>query len=214
MYETQIDQMINEPVELLSHQAGNLLGREGFTSTHRIIPNFFSGADEMRKYFDAVFANPYSQSATGQIWELWYVPETYNLLRTLPQKVIPGDLIVSLMDALRALNLGDPNWPVMSMYLSGMKQEVHNDAAAGKFAYVFSLTLDDRRSIGGETRIWKPNSMILGNRPNAGQGFFDAIPPRFGQLLLFNDQCPHSVVMMEGASTPADARVVLNGHIR
>ena len=45
---------------------------------------------------------------------------------------------------------------MLGMYLSGMRQEVHNDAEAGKFAYVLSLTRNERRSIGGETLVWKP----------------------------------------------------------
>lgn len=216
VYETHIDQIVEDPSQLLAkaNPLSNPKVDLGFNSRYKVIPNFFAGALDMRKHFDAIFANPYSRTPVGQIWELWYVPETYTLLRTVPQKLMPETLLVSFMDALSALNLGRPSWPTMSMYLSGMKQEIHNDAAAGKFAYVYSLTLDERRSIGGETLIWKPHSMVLGDRPNAGQGFFDAVAPRFGQLLLFDDQCPHSVVMMQGASTPYDARVVLNGHLQ
>ena len=29
-------------------------------------------------------------------------------------------------------------------------------------------------------------------------------PPNFGQLLLFDDRCPHSVVTVQGASNPMD----------
>ena len=60
----------------------------------------------------------------------------------------------------------------LSLYINGCRQGQHNDAANGRFGYVYSLTKDDRRSIGGETLIWNEENYFESrmHQPAVGSG--------------------------------------------
>ena len=178
-------------------------------------------AEAMRGHVDAHFARPHAQRAeTHQIWNYWYVPGLYTYLRTEPERVIPHDLVAGFHDALREwaserLGLAHVSWPVLSLYVDGCGQTIHNDSANGRFGYVYSLTRDHRQSRGGETLIFKEGDPFRSrlSEADAGQGLYDLVPPLFNRLVIFDDRMPHSVQRIEGSMDPLDGRFVLHGHI-
>src|SRR5258708_2203389 len=117
-----------------------------------IVDNFLPVelAEAMRLDIDNHFSNPAAHQAdTHQLWNYWYVPELYTYLRTLPEKVIAKASVDRLMGRLRAwsadtLGLASVSWPVLSLYVAGCRQNLHNDSANGRFGFVYSLTRDDR----------------------------------------------------------------------
>ena len=179
-------------------------------------------AEDMRGAIDAHFEEPYGQRpATHQIWNYWYVPDLYTYLRTLPEKVIPRPLVERFHQALsrwarETLGMAAVTWPHLSLYVDGCRQGLHNDSANGRFGYVYSLTWDDRKTIGGETIVLREGDLFRSNMANAsaGMGLYDLIQPRFNRLAIFDDRMPHGVQQVEGAMDPLEGRFVMHGHIR
>jgi Rps23 Pro-64 3,4-dihydroxylase Tpa1-like proline 4-hydroxylase len=175
----------------------------------------------MRADIDAHFAKPEAHRAdTHQVWNYWFVPELYTYLRTTPEKVIRRDRVDGFMEALgnwstAALGMGDVTWPYLSLYVSGCRQGLHNDATNGRFAFVYSLTRDQRRTIGGETLVFREGDPVRSKlaAASAGRSFYDAIEPKFNRLIVFDDRLPHAVERVEGAMDPVEGRFVLHGHL-
>ena len=175
----------------------------------------------MRADIDAHFANPGAHRAdTHQVWNYWFVPTLYAYLRTAPEKIIRRDRVDTFMRTLRAwsiaaLGMGNVTWPYLSLYVGGCRQGLHNDATNGRFAFVYSLTRDQRRTIGGETLIFREGDPFRGNlaTASAGLGFHDLIEPKFNRLVVFDDRLPHAVERVEGSMDPIDGRFVLHGHL-
>ncbi|HYI49156.1 MAG TPA: hypothetical protein VEX35_11905 [Allosphingosinicella sp.] len=178
-------------------------------------------AEAMRAAIDTHFSEPHKQRDDSFVWNYWYVPGLYTYLRADPQMVIPLDLVTGFHDALTrwaggTLGLAEVTWPMLSLYVPGCGQGIHNDSHNGRFGYVYSLTRDDRRGFGGETIIFKeadPYRSRL-SKADAGIGLYDLVAPLFNRLVLFDDRIPHGVQRIEGSMDPADARIVLHGHIR
>lgn len=178
-------------------------------------------AEAMRGDIDAHFARPYAHHAsTHQIWNYWFVPETYTYLRTRPEKVIQRERVNAFMQALGRwslpfLGLGDVGQAYLSLYVSGCRQTWHNDAMNGRFAYVYSLTRNDRRTTGGETLIMPEGDLFRANltRPVSGRYLYEAIEPRFNRLVVFDDRLAHAVERVEGSMDPVEGRFVLHGHL-
>jgi len=99
--------------------------------------------------------------------------------------------------------------------VDGCAQGLHNDAANGRFGYVYSLTSDTRRTVGGETQVFHDEDSARANflRPSAGTNFYQSIEPRFNRLVIFDDRLPHAVSRVEGPMDPLEGRFVLHGHI-
>ncbi len=179
-------------------------------------------AEAMRAGIDAHFAAPGDhRPETHQVWNYWFVPDLYTYLRTSPEKVIGRPAMEAFVGALTAwaavvLGMGEVTWPYLSLYVSGCGQGLHNDAANGRFTFVYSLTRDDRRSTGGETLIMREGDPLRGRlaEPAAGRAFYDVIEPRFNRLVVFDDRMPHAVQRVEGPMDPAEGRFVLHGHLR
>jgi Rps23 Pro-64 3,4-dihydroxylase Tpa1-like proline 4-hydroxylase len=179
-------------------------------------------ADEMRRDIDSHFANPRSHRPnTHQVWNYWYVPDLYTYMRTLANKVIQAETMDRFMVSLRnwtAENLGmiDVERPWLSLYVTGCKQGLHNDASNGRFAFVYSLTRKERKFSGGETIILNEGDLFRDKvrTPASGSGLYSAIEPRFNRLVIFDDRMPHGVQEVEGIMDPAEGRLVLHGHIR
>ena len=100
---------------------------------------------KLRSHFDLRFQNPLSSSSDRFIWDYWYVPNQYKLLRTPAEAFFPPHLYDDLVDQLTAFGesvLGcrglSPIW--LSYYIDGCKQELHTDAPHGPWAFVLSLT--------------------------------------------------------------------------
>jgi len=178
-------------------------------------------AQAMRAGIDAHFADPQQHTAeTHQVWNYWFVPELYAYLRTKPEKVIEQDTVQQFHDALRnwamqTLGLGRVSWPYLSLYVPGCRQTLHNDSVNGRFGFVYSLTRNERQTIGGDTIVHHEGDPFrnLSASPAAGRSFYDAIAPRFNRLVIFDDRMPHAVERVDGSMDPVEGRFVLHGHI-
>lgn len=195
----------------------------GFETPFATFDNFLSATDAgaMRAAAEAHFNDPYRHRPdTHNVWNYWYVPGLYTYLRTQPESVLGLDLVTRFHQRLRSwaietLGLGSVTWPLLSLYVDGCGQGIHNDSVNGRFGYVFSLTSNDRSSRGGETIVFKEGDPFRSRltTPDAGQGLYDLIPPVFNRLVLFDDRMPHGVQRIEGNMDPLDGRLVLHGHI-
>jgi hypothetical protein len=178
-------------------------------------------AHGMRADIEAHFADPGHHDAdTHQVWNYWFVPELYTYLRTTPEKVIRRERVDGFFTALQAwssgaLGMGNVTWPYLSLYVGGCRQRFHNDAENGRFAFVYSLTCDQRRTVGGETLIFHEGDPFRSKlaEASAGHGFYEAIAPKFNRLIVFDDRLPHAVECLEGSMDPVDGRFVLHGHL-
>lgn len=180
-----------------------------------------SEAEALRGGIESHFADPARHDPTRhQVWNYWYVPDLYTYLRTSPEKVIDHALIARFHEALsvyarEVLGLGHVTWPNLSLYVDGCEQHLHNDSANGRLGYVYSLTRDARKTIGGETIVLREGDLFRRNMEQAaaGWGLYDLIPPSFNRLAMFDDRMPHGVRRVEGSMDPLEGRVVLHGHI-
>ena len=193
-------------------------------SSYLIVPDFFERAHELRACFDRHFADPaHSGGPSHQIWDYWHVPTMYTYLRTQPGRVIRPELMERLVAQLKAwametLGLSEITPPYLSLYVNGCGQGLHNDSGNGRWGFVYSLTnWDQRRFSGGETLVFHESSYWeteAVRRPGAGSNFYDLVPARFNQLLVFDDRVIHGVPAIQGDMAPQDGRVVIHGHIR
>jgi len=176
---------------------------------------------EMRRDIEVHFAKPEEHHAeTHQVWNYWFVPDSYTYLRTAPEKVIERARVEAFRNALREwsiamLGMANVTWPFLSLYVSGCRQNWHNDSVNGRFGFVYSLTRDERRTIGGETLVRKEIDPFRAHlaRAGAGREFYQAIEPRFNRLFIFDDRLPHSVERVDGSMDPVEGRFVLHGHL-
>jgi hypothetical protein len=194
-----------------------------FDAPHGHVDNFLPDALawEMRAAIDKHFADPYKQTGEHQVWNYWYVPDMYTFMRTQPDKVIPRELMERFQAALTAwawktLGLGYVTNPYLSLYVDGCQQSIHNDATNGRFGYVYSLTLDQRETRGGETIVYHEGDLyrsMLTRMTGGRGGLYEMIEPRFNRLAIFDDRMPHGVNRIEGSMDPVHGRLVLHGHI-
>ena len=188
-----------------------------------VVDDFLPEEDslQMRADIDEHFADPQNHKPeTHQVWNYWHVPGTYTYLKTLPERVIDHQRIEAFVQALRTwaaihVGFGHVSWPFLSMYVPGCSQGVHNDSLNGRLGYVFSLTRNSRKTIGGETIVFQDRDLFRTNldRTAAGNAIFDLVEPRFNRLTLFDDRVPHAVQRVEGSMDPLEGRFVLHGHI-
>jgi hypothetical protein len=188
-----------------------------------IVDNFLPVelATAMRADIDAHFSRPDShRPETHQVWNYWHVPRMYTYLRTQPEKVLQPARVEGFMERLREWStdtLGLPNVrrPWLSLYVSGCGQGLHNDSKNGRFAFVYSLTRNERRTGGGETIVFRSGDPFLRNlrRANAGHGLYELIEPRFNRLVVFDDRMVHGVERVIGSMDPVEGRFVMHGHI-
>jgi Rps23 Pro-64 3,4-dihydroxylase Tpa1-like proline 4-hydroxylase len=178
-------------------------------------------AEALRAAVDAHFAEPAKHSPDRhQIWNYWFVPSLYTYLRTSPEKVIAQPLLMRFYQSLsvfarEVLGRGHVTWPNLSLYIDGCEQQLHNDSTNGRLGFVYSLTRDRRKTIGGETIVLREGDLFRGNmrQAAAGWGLYDLIEPSFNRLALFDDRMPHGVRRVEGSMDPVEGRIVLHGHI-
>jgi Rps23 Pro-64 3,4-dihydroxylase Tpa1-like proline 4-hydroxylase len=176
---------------------------------------------QMRRDIDTHFASPEKHRAeTHQVWNYWFVPDSYTYLRTAPEKVIERGRIDTFYKTLRdwsiaTLGMANVTWPYLSLYVGGCRQNWHNDSVNGRFGFVYSLTRDERRTIGGETLVRHEIDPFRAHLANAGAGreFYRVIEPRFNRLVIFDDRLPHSVERIDGPMDPVEGRFVLHGHV-
>lgn len=188
-----------------------------------VVEQFFEGAAELRAAFENHFQKPYTHSSQHQVWNYWYVPDTYTYLKTTPSKVVPEPLVARFLQRLNGwasatLGLSTREYPFLSLYVNGCRQALHNDSAAGQLGYVYSITRwDERNFLGGETLLFRQQQYWGTDRirtAGATVAFYEKIPARFNQLLLFDDRIIHGVDAIQGTMDPLCGRVVLHGHLR
>lgn len=177
---------------------------------------------DMRATAEKHLGNPYQHSMkTHATWDYWHVPGLYTYLRTNPENVLGARLMGMFRSRLaqwaaEKLGHSPAESCYLSLYINGCRQGQHNDAANGRFGYVYSLTKDDRRTIGGETLIWNEENYFESrmHQPAWGPAFYQSISPRFNRLLVFDDRMPHAVQLVEGGMDPIEGRLVIHGHIQ
>jgi hypothetical protein len=175
----------------------------------------------MRKDIEAHFGTPERHKPdTHQVWNYWFVPKMYTYLRATPEKVIERPRVQNFYDALlswssNTLGMAYVTWPYLSLYVSGCRQGLHNDALNGRFGFVYSLTPNERKTSGGETIIFHEGDPVRNHlrAPASGQSFYEAVAPRFNRLVVFDDRMPHAVEQVDGSMDPVEGRIVLHGHL-
>jgi hypothetical protein len=193
--------------------------RERFVVVDDFLPTDQSAG--MRADIDAHFSKPSEHlPATHQVWNYWHVPGSYTYLRTTPEKVIALAKVEAFVAALRdwaARNLGlaGVTWPYLSLYVPGCVQGLHNDSTNGRLGFVYSLTRNERQTLGGETLLMHERDLFRTSLDQAAAGtdLFDLVAPRFNRLTLFDDRIPHAVQRLDGSMDPLEGRFVLHGHI-
>ena len=176
----------------------------------------------MRDAIERHFAEPARHRPDShQVWNYWFVPGLYTYLRTAPEKILQRGDVELFMEVLSSwstsrLGLCQATWPYLSLYVGGCRQNLHNDSSNGAFAFVYSLTRNERKTTGGETIVLHEGDPFRRNlaTPQAGRGLFDAIEPRFNRLVVFDDRLVHGVERVEGSMDPVEGRFVLHGHLR
>lgn len=183
---------------------------------------FHKLAREMRAQFDRVYADPLALDSRRFVWDPWCVPGQYHQLRTPAHPFFPGVLWSKFLKELgawgqRRLGCVQISHPWMSLYLGGMHQHMHSDAAHGPWAFVLSLCPQPLGFEGGNTQILKRS--LLEHWPvvrASGSADRDQIVeehrPTFGQLLVFDASIPHAVSPVSPEVTdPRKGRLVIHG---
>jgi hypothetical protein len=196
---------------------------QAVTGPFVIIDDFLPAdlAHAMRKDIDEHFGHPSDHRPDShQIWNYWHVPGSYTYLRTRPEKVIDPSRVDVFINTLRdwsidVFGFARVTRPYLSLYVAGCGQGLHNDSKNGRFAFVYSLTRNDRRTSGGETIVLREGDLFRRNLrvANAGIGFRELIEPRFNRLVIFDDRLVHGVERLDGSMDPGEGRFVLHGHL-
>jgi hypothetical protein len=158
--------------------------------------------------------NPNTESDTRQIWDLWYLPGAYCYLITSVDKILPQTLIQEFRRErdLRVDNLGLPPFAVkcseqIHVYVNGCFQNIHNDSTRPGYSYVYYLQ-DDVQFTGGQTFLYTKDFPDP-SKPAAGTSFYEQVDPIYSQMLLFNNNIPHLVPVMQGTMNPNRGRITL-----
>jgi len=165
------------------------------------IDRFYSQADKLRAEFDAKFADPLHGHAGRFVWDFWNVPGEYTHLRTpaytyFSKKNYEAFHRYLVRFGRERLGCHDISPPWLSCYITGCRQQAHQDKPHGPLAFVYSLTPRKRKFRGGETFITKPRALIA---------------PEFNRLTLFNPSLTHGVREVKGTMDPREGRLVIHG---
>jgi hypothetical protein len=182
---------------------------------------FYKDFKKLRNEFEAYFKNPKSTHQKRFVWDFWYDEDNYHLIRTPAfyyfKKKVYQDFHSHLVQWGRE-NLGchDISPPWLSFYVDGCFQNLHSDVPHGPWAFVYSLTPNDKEFRGGETLILKPHVLNYWSSFNETKeyeynSFFDRIPSRMNQLVIFDPRFPHGVSEVKGTRDPLKSRLVIHG---
>jgi 2OG-Fe(II) oxygenase superfamily len=163
---------------------------------------FSPHARDLRKHFDQSFADPHHSHPNRFAWDYWHIPNEYTFVRTPAFHYFPKKLYDKFHRHLvnwGRENLGchdvSPTW--LSYYVDGCRQHWHRDEPHGPFAFVLSLTRQQRFR-GGRTIIQNGRKSIT-------------IEPKFNRLTVFDPSLKHGVDEVKGVRDPRQARLVLHG---
>ncbi|HEV2186601.1 MAG TPA: hypothetical protein VGR70_05315 [Stellaceae bacterium] len=178
-------------------------------------------ATAMREDIDRHFTGQHANNPnTHQIWNYLFAPQLSAYMQTSPEKIIDGERITLFCNALKAwsigtLGMGRVTRPQLDFHSAGCSQGFCNEPRNGRFAFVYSLTRDARRTVGGDTLVMREGDPFRAHltTPATQHGFCDIVEPRFNRLLIFDDRLMHAVSRLEGSMDPVEGRFVLCGHL-
>ena len=184
-------------------------------------PSFYKDYQKLRKEFESYFKNPKSTHQKRFVWDFWYDEDQYHLIRTPAfyyfQKKVYQNFHSHLVQWGRE-NLGchDISPPWLSYYVDGCYQNLHSDVPHGPWAFVYSLTPNQKVFRGGETMILKPKTLDYWSDFSESTeyeyaSFVDRIPSKMNQLVLFDPRFPHGVTEVKGTRDPLKSRLVIHG---
>lgn len=187
----------------------------------QIYPQFFPQAQQLRKEFDVHFENPRATDSKRFVWDYWYFENQYHLIRTpafyyFTKKIYQNFHSHLVQWGRENLGCHDISPPWMSYYVDGCYQNLHSDVPHGPWAWVYSLTINPKDFLGGETLIVKPDvlnywSTFQDQSDREYNSFVDRIPAKFNQLVVFDPRFPHGVTEVKGTRDPQKARLVMHG---
>lgn len=186
-----------------------------------VTDKFYSEAKALREHFMERMQDPKDTRSDRFVWDYWHVPDQYTLIRTPAYHYFPDEMYMKFHEALvdwgrKNLGCWDISPPWLSYYVDGCKQELHSDVPHGPWAYVYSLTPEERKFSGGETLVVKPE--VLSYWKNFGDqedrefsSFVDRVSADFNRLVVFDPRFPHGVTPVYGTRDPREARLVIHG---
>lgn len=180
-------------------------------------PGFFAEAEALRAAIDVSFDRPYAEDYA---WQVFHVPRLYSYLRARPERLAPAALVERFAERLRGwaaarMGLSPSGPPILHLMMEGHSLSLHSDFHNGAFGWVFSLTRwDQRRFAGGETLLLNDGVPSYKMHQAHGEALYTLVPPRFGQLLVFDDRIVHATETIRGALDPREGRLALVGHLR
>jgi len=187
-----------------------------------VVDRFAPEAAELRRVFDARFADPRRTHGDRFVWDYWHVPGQYTALRTPAWQYFPRRRYAELHRRLVAfgratLGCHDISPPWLSCYVDGCRQELHGDLPHGPWAFVLSLTRwRGRRFRGGETLLVRDEVLdfwhdFTSTRSVEEPELIRAIAPELGRLVVFDPRIPHGVRTVTGTHDPREGRLVVHG---
>jgi len=187
----------------------------------QIYPQFFPQAQQLRAEFDRQFADPRATDSKRFVWDYWYFENQYHLIRTpafyyFTKKIYQNFHSHLVQWGRENLGCHDISPPWMSYYVDGCYQNLHSDVPHGPWAWVYSLTVNPKEFLGGETLILKPEilnywSSFQDQHDREYNSFVDRLPSKFDQLIVFDPRFPHGVTEVKGTRDPQKARLVIHG---
>ena len=186
-----------------------------------IVDNFSKQAGKLRSFYEKQFINPLKMHQKRFVWDHWYVPDQYRLVRTPAYHYFPQKIYQEFHSALVQWgreNLGchDISPPWLSYYVEGCEQNMHSDVPHGPWAFVFSLSPKELKFKGGETFLLKPEVLnywknFKNEKNREESSFIEKIPPQSNRLIVFDPRIPHGVTEVKGVKDPLEARLVIHG---
>lgn len=185
------------------------------------VDGFYRGAGDLRGVFEDRFADPRAGSGDRFVWDFWYLPNQYRLVRTPAYHYFPQKMYRAFHQHLVQWgreNLGchDISPPWLSYYVDGCRQELHADVPHGPWAFVYSLSPKKIRFRGGETWILRPEVLsywkhFTDSHEHEQDSFATKVASPFNRLTVFDPRFPHGVTEVRGVEDPLEARLVVHG---
>jgi hypothetical protein len=185
------------------------------------VDGFSKQASTLRNFFDQQFKDHQSLDSKRFVWDYWYVPDQYQLMRTPAYHYFPEKMYLKFHQELvawgrKTLGCWDISPPWLSYYTEGGFQNFHSDVPHGPWAYVFSLSPQELLFQGGETLLLKPEVLSYWKNFGTSQdrersSFLETVSPDFNRLIVFDPRIPHGVTRVSGVSDPREARLVIHG---
>lgn len=186
-----------------------------------VVDRFAPEATALRDVFDERFADPRSTRGDRFVWDWWHVPGQYTALRTPAWTYFPRRVYRAFHERLVAwgratLGCHDISPPWLSCYVDGCRQELHGDLPHGPWAFVFSLTPNQRAFRGGQTLLVKDEILDFWETFTSVRSIEEgeilrAIEPKFSRLVAFDPRIPHGVREVRGTHDPREGRLVIHG---